>query len=136
MDESYVTRPLFVSFVAWILGTHALILPFIAFLTFGPNSTGIFTFDGEEYRVAEHGVWLALFMTGYWLLAVTVAFGFYRRLSWSRYVLMAPLIGQTVFSIFEYGIGGGTFIVVAMVAGITWYFFGKENVKKYFEVAR
>ena len=136
MHESYVARPLFVSFAAFILGAHTLILPIIAFLTFGPNSTGTFTFDGKEYQIAEHGVWLALFLIGYWIWAVSVSFGFYRRRSWSRYIVIVPLIAQSVFVIVEYGMGGGALIVVAMIALIAWYFFGKENVKAYFESVR
>lgn len=118
--------------IAWILVAQALVLPYLAFLTFGPNSTGTFTFDGEEYLVADHWPLLASFMLSWWLVAVTVALGFFRRISWSRYVLMAPLVGQIIYGLFIYGFSGGALIAIAIVGGIAWYFFSKENVTLYF----
>ena len=121
------------SLTAWILCAHAAILPFFALSAFGPNSTGTFTFDGDVYLISEHGVFFALLLGGYWLLAVTVAFGFFRRVSWSRYLVVGPLIAQCIIGIFAYGLHGGAVVAIAMVGGITWYFFGKENVTEYFE---
>lgn len=133
MRNSQVARPFFVSLVAWISAVHALMWLYFAFVVFGPNSTGSFTFAGKQYLVADHWLLLALGMLGVWLYAVIVAFGFFRQISWSRYIFLAPLIGQTIFGIFYYGFSGGALIVIAIMAVIVWYFFGKQNVVSYFE---
>jgi hypothetical protein len=48
---------------------------------------------------------------------------------------MAPVVGQIIYGLFIYGFSGGSIIAIAIVGGIAWYFFGKENVRLYFGTA-
>ena len=136
MSEFPAPRPLLVSIVAWILVAQALVLPVIAFSTFGPGSTGVFRFDGQVYPVAEYGPMLAALMLGWWLVAVAVSYGFLKGFGWSRWILLGAIVGQIIVLLAVDGFSMASLVPIAFTVLVGWYLFGKDNVRSYFESRR
>lgn len=92
------------------------------------NGESLNSYLDSSNRILSNGTHIA----SYWLICCFLAFGFLKRVSWTRYVIIFIYVLASLYWLIFNPISGE---LVSGIVGISlsyWYFFKKANVVEYF----